>query len=109
MKAGAEILGDASDEERGIEARGVEDPRQHRRCRRLAMRSGHDQDFFSAEEFIVQQLWQRAERNALVEDMLEFRIAARDRVAYDNQVGLEFEILRVERLSYRDGEIAEKI
>ena len=51
------------------------------------MRSGDDQDFFAAQEFVVQNLRQRAERNALVEDVLQFDVAARDGVADDDQVG----------------------
>ncbi len=87
----------------------VKDPGEHRSCRRLAVRSGDDQYFFAAKEFVVQQLRQRAERDALVEDVLEFDVAARDGIADDDQVGLRFEILRIEGLRHRDAEIAEKI
>ena len=57
----------------------------------------------------MQQLRKRAERDALIEDMLEFGVAARDRVAYYDEVWLWFEIFRIEWLGHRDTEVAEEI
>jgi len=47
---------------------------------------------FCRQEFIVQNLRQRAERNAFVEQALQFDIAARECVAYDYEIrtGLRF-------------------
>ena len=45
-------------------------PGEHGSGSGLAMRAGYDQDFLSAQEFVVQQLRQRAEWNSLIEHML---------------------------------------
>src|SRR5271165_2873663 len=92
MKAGTEIFGDAADQERRFKSGGVEYPCQHGGCRGLAMSSGHDQHFLAAKKFVVQQLRQGAERDALVEDVLEFDVAPRHGVADHDQVGLRVEI-----------------
>ena len=109
MKAGAEIFGDAADQKRRVESGGVENPRQHRRGCGLAVSSGHDQHFFADEEFVVQQLRQRTEGDALVEEVLEFDVAARHGVADDDQIGARVKILRVERLCHGDAQLAEEI
>ena len=75
MKARAKIFGDATDQERWLQSSRVEDPRQHRCCRGLAVGSSNDQHFFTYEEFVVQQLRQRTERNALIEDVFQFHVA----------------------------------
>ena len=93
MEAGAEIFGDAADQKRRVESGGVEDPRQHGGRRGLAVSSGDDQHFFAAQEFVVQQLRKRAERDALVEDVLQFYVAAGHGIADDDQVGPRLQVL----------------
>ena len=51
------------------------------------------QDLFPAKEFIVQQLRQRTEWNAPVEDMLEFYVSAGDGIADYYQVRLRIQVL----------------
>src|SRR5947207_581499 len=65
----------------------MKNPRKHRCCSRLAMRASDRENFFPTQEFIMKNLWQRAERNALVEHMLEFHIATRDCVADHHKIG----------------------
>ena len=87
----------------------MKDPGQHGSCRGLAVGSGDDQHFLAAKKFVVQQLRQGTEWDALVENVLEFDIAARHGVADDDQVGTRFEILRVEGLGHGNVELAQKI
>jgi len=91
-KAASEVFGDAADQKRGLKCSGFENPRQHRGRGRFAVRSGNHQNVFADQEFIVQNLRQRAERNAFVEQALQFDIAARECVAYDYEIrtGLRF-------------------
>ena len=73
------------------------------------MRSRDDQDFFVSQEFVVQQLWQRAEWDSLIENMLQFDVAAGHGIADNNQVRARFEILGVERLCDRNVQAAEEV
>ena len=57
----------------------------------------------------MQQLRKRAERDALVEDVLEFGVSARDSVANDNQVGTRLEITRVEGLRHWNAQFRQEI
>src|SRR5260370_25755291 len=100
-KTPAEIFRDTTDEERRPKASGLEDPSQHRSRSRLAMRSGYDENLFADQELIVQNLRQRAERNALVKHALQFDIAARKRVPHDHEIGTRIEVRLSKRL--RDG------
>ncbi len=86
-EAAPEIFGYASDQERWPKPGSLEDPRQHRCRGRLAVRSGNHQYVFADQKFIVQNLRQRAERNALIKQPLQFNVAARNRIADDNQIG----------------------
>jgi hypothetical protein len=85
-EAATKVFGDASDQEGRLQTCGLEDPSKHRGCRRLAVGTGHYEHVFADEELIVQNLWQRTERNALVENQFEFDVAARERVANNNQI-----------------------
>src|SRR5579872_771620 len=109
VKAGAEILGDTADQKRRIESGGVEYPRKHGSRGGLAMRSRDDQDFFVSQEFVVQQLWQRAKWDSLIENMLQFDVAAGHGVADYNQVWARFDIPGVERLCDRDAQAAQEV
>ena len=73
------------------------------------MRSGNDQDLFACEEFVMQQLRKRAERDSLVEDVFEFHIAARYSVPDHHQIGPGLQILCIEGLRYRDPNIMQEI
>ena len=92
----------------GSQSSGVKDPGQHGCRRGLAVSSGDDQHFLAAQEFVVQQLRQRAERNALVEHVFEFDIAAGHGIADHDQIGPGFEILGVERLRHGNAEVAQE-
>ena len=97
LKACAEVLRDAADEERRLKqwilARGhLVDPREHAGGGGLAVRSGDDKRFATGKEFFAQQCGHGCERNTLVEDALNFGIAARERVADDDEVGNRIEI-----------------
>ncbi len=92
LKAGAEVFRDAADEERGLErgifARGnLVDPGQHAGGGGFAVGSGDDEGFAACEKLLAQQRGHGGEGNALVEDALDFGIAARERVADDDEIG----------------------
>src|SRR5579862_1227529 len=109
VEARSEIFGNATDQEGRMQACGVEYPGQHWGCCGLAVCSGYDEDVLPAKEFIVEQLRQGAEWNALVEDVFEFDIAARHSVADHDHVGARLEILRVKRLGYGNVQFTEEI
>ena len=100
VKTGTKIFRDASDEERRIKSGEVENPGEHGGGCRFAMRSSYYKNFLAAKEFVVKQLRQRAKRDALVENILEFAVAARDGVANHHQFGFWLKILCVEGLRY---------
>ncbi len=62
------------------------------------MGTGHHQNFLATQEFIVQDLRQRAKRNALVKHMLQFDVASRNGVSYNDDVRARLEICRRKRL-----------
>ena len=64
------------------------------------MGSSYDKNFLATQKFIVKQLRQRAKRDALVQNILEFAVAARDGVANHYQIGFWLKILCVEGLRY---------
>ena len=97
LKARAEIFRDAADEERrlkrGICARGdLVDPGQHAGGGGFAVGSGDDERFAAFEKFLAQQRGHGGEGNALVEDAFDFRIAAGERIADDDEIGSGIEI-----------------
>ena len=87
----------------------MKNPGEHRSRRGLAVSSSDDQHFFALEKFVMQQLWERAKRNALVENVLEFDITARHGVPDDNKIRTRLQIFRIERLRQRDAEFAQEI
>jgi len=109
MKTRTEIFGDASDQERRLQSGGVENPGKHGCGGRLPMSSGDDQHFFAPQEFVVEQLRQRTEWDALVEQVLEFDIAARHSIADHNEIRAGFEILGVEGLRHGNIQLAQKL
>ncbi len=101
LEAGAEVLRDAADEERrlkrGIGARGdLVDPREHAGGGGFAVGSGDDEGLAAFEEFFAQQRGHGGERNTLVEDALDLGIAARKRIADDDEIGkgIDVEVLK---------------
>src|SRR5439155_22189841 len=80
LKTRSEVLRDAANQKRRLQSCRVKDPRQHRSGRGLAMSSGDDQHFLGPKKFIVQQLRHRAERNALIEQLLQLHVPPRDRI-----------------------------
>ena len=88
LKAAAEVFRDAADQKRRLQSSSLKDPRQHRRRSRLAVGSCHHQHFFSQQKLIVQNLRQRGERDALIEHIFQFGVAARNRIAHDHQIRL---------------------
>src|ERR1700716_1385328 len=72
------------------------------------MSAGYHQHLFTAQKFVVQQLRQRTEWNALVEYMLQLWVAPRNRVTDDNQVGLRIKISGVEWLRNRNAKFSKK-
>ena len=83
-----EVERHAADEEAGIEARVLEDPREHRRCGRLAVRARHRQHPAVGQHVLVQPLRPRHVGVAGVEDRFHQRIAARHHVADHEHVGV---------------------
>ncbi len=87
LKTAAEIFRDAADQERRLLSGSVKDPRQHRGGGGFAVRAGNHQHFLAAQKLVVQNLRQRTEGDALIENVLQFDVAAGDRVAHHHQVG----------------------
>src|ERR1035438_1086736 len=92
-RALAEIVWDAADEVARVQAVVLEDPREERSGGRLAVRAGDDQRAFAADEEVLQQFWQRAVSQLVVQYILGFRVAAGDGVADDDEVGFAREVL----------------
>src|SRR6185312_2569778 len=86
VKAAAKIFRNSANQKGRMRSRVFKNPGEHGRRRSLAVGAGYDQYFFAAQKFIVQKLWQRAKRDALIEHMFEFNIAARDRVAHNHEI-----------------------
>ena len=85
-KTAGEILGDAANQKRWIEPRGVEDPGQHRGGRGLAMGAAHYDRFARAQKIFLQHLRQGTHGNTLIEHVLKFRITPRDGVPHHHQI-----------------------
>ena len=114
LEARAEVFCDASDEEGGFEGRvftrgGLVDPREHAGGGGFAVGSCDDERRAAAEEFFAQQCGHGGEGNALVEDALDFRIAARERVADNHEIGRGREVRFGVRLEDGDAERMEQI
>ena len=57
----------------------------------------------------MEQLRERTERDALIENLLQFDVAARDGVANDDQIGTRLQILGIEGLCHRNAEFMQEI
>ncbi len=103
----AEIQRHAADEEARREPGVIEDPREHRRRAGLAVRAGDREHEAVREHMIAQPFGAGRVREAAVEDRLDQRIAARDDVADDEQIGVgrdTFELRRIVAFGQRDPE-----
>src|SRR5437870_13194248 len=66
LKAAAEVLRDSANQKRGLQASAMKNLRQHRRGGGLAMCALNDHHFLIAQELVMQDTWQGAERSARV-------------------------------------------
>ena len=82
----AEVFRHAADQEIGPAPRHLKDPSQQGSGGGFAVRAGHHQRIVSRQEKLLDRFGKRAIGNLVVEDELEFGIAARDGVADDHQV-----------------------
>jgi len=97
VEAGAEVFGYAPDEEGWREARVLSaselvNPGEHAGGGGLAVGAADDEALAVGEEFVVDERGHRRHRDALVEDDFELRVAARDGVADDDEVGCGLEV-----------------
>ena len=92
-RALAEIIRNAADQVARVEAVVLENPRQQRGRRGLAVGAGDDQRTLAANEELLEQFRQRAVGQLVVQHVLGFRVAARDGVADDDEVGLVRQVL----------------
>src|ERR1700677_2665573 len=84
----AEIVGDAADEEAGIESVVIEDPGQEGGGGGFAMGAGDDERALAPNEEFLEQLGEGAIAELVVEHGLDLGIAAGKGVADDDEVGL---------------------
>ena len=82
-----EIRDYAADEKIRPAAGDMENPGEHRGGGGLAVGSGHDDRGVAADEIVLEKLRHRTVRNFLVEDDFQFRVATRDHVADDDEIG----------------------
>ena len=94
----------------GFSARGdLVDPGQHAGGGGFAVGSGDDEGLAACEELFAQQRGHGGEGNALVEDALDFGIAAGERVADDDEIGRGREVRFGVGLEDGNAERAEQI
>src|SRR5437773_460607 len=87
-----QIVREAADEVTRIQPVMLEHPGQQTRGRGLAVRARDDDGAFAANEKLAQQIRQRTKPQLVVETELRLRIAARNGVADDDEVGFVREI-----------------
>ena len=108
-KAAAEILRNSAYQEIWLSSGALEDPCQHRRCRRLPVRSCNDNHISLLQKFIMQKLRHRLEWNSLIQHILQFHIPARHRIPHNHQVRPWFQVLLGKRLCHGDSERRQEI
>ena len=104
---GVEVERNAGDEESGIETGGVENHREHRRGRGLAVRAGDRDHVPALEHLLGQPGGPRGVSQPVVEDVLHARVATRHRVADDHEVRRRLELRRVVSGNRRDSRLVE--
>ena len=85
----AEVLGYAADEKSRLETAVLQQPGEHGGGGGLAVRAGHGQHPLVPQHVLVQPLRAGDIGQVAIEDRLHQRVAARDDVADDEQIGLE--------------------
>ena len=105
----AEVARHAAHQEARLEAGLLQDPGEHRRRGRLAVRAGDGQHVAALEHVLGQPLRAADVGQAVVEDGLHQRIAARDRVADDEQVGRQRHLVGAVAVDQLDAEGAQLV
>ena len=98
----SEIVRDAADEPRWLEAGRFENPGEERCGRGFAVRAGDHEVVAPAQEENFQRLRQRVIEQLPVEDGFHFGIAAGHGIADDHEVGIGRDVLRTESFADRD-------
>src|SRR5262245_51176684 len=80
----AEVFGHAADEERGLLARGMENPSEHGRGSGFAVGAADDDGMLAGEKNLFQDFRHGAVRNFALERLFEFGVAASDDVGDDD-------------------------
>ena len=88
----AEIRSDAADQEIRLAPRYLKNPGEHRGGGGFSVRAGDDDRGVPRNEIFLEQLRHGAVRQFFVEDVFDFRIAARDRVADHAEVRRRLQI-----------------
>ena len=86
----------------------LEDPREQRRRRRLAVRASHDDGAFAADEKFLEQFGQRAVMHFLLEHGFRFRVPARNGVADDDEVRFVPQVFFRETRHHSDAALRQK-
>ena len=105
----AEVLRHAADQETRVQTGRLQDPGQHRRGRGLAVRAGHRQHVTAEQHVLGQPLRAAGVGRAGVEDGLHQRIAARDDVADDEDIGLQGHLVGREAFDQLDVQRAQLV
>ena len=96
----AEVARDAADQESGLQARVLENPREHARRRGLAVRSGHREHPFVAQHVLGEPLRPRRIGAAGVQQRFDDGFAARQRIADDDALdaGIDRRLVALDEL-----------
>lgn len=92
----------AAHEKARVVPRVLQNPGEHRRRRRLAVRARHREHPFVGEHMLTQPLRARRIGQVPIQDFFHERIAARDHVADDEQVGRERHLVGIEAFDQPD-------
>ena len=95
-EAAPKIFGHAADQEIRMPPGVMQNPGKHGRRRGFSMRAGDDERIVARQKEFLERLRKRTIRNFAIEDRFDFRIAARQRIAEDNDVRRGIEIGGVE-------------
>src|SRR4051812_49991336 len=89
------VARDAADQHAGIGAAVRQQPARQRRRGRLPVRAGENNRTGAPEKMFADRLGQRAIADLSVQRLLELSVAARNRVADDDQVEITGDVLRL--------------
>ncbi|HEY6001087.1 MAG TPA: hypothetical protein VI078_17520, partial [bacterium] len=107
--AALEVLGDPADEHIRIRAAVRQQPPGQRGRRGLSVRAGDDDGARGPEKMIAHGFGQRAVPDLPVEDFFELHVAARDRIADDDEVEVARNVRGVVSLERGDALLDEKV